>query len=184
MKLIVAQGNPEAEYASTRHNIGFRIVDAFVAEHAGKFTIKAKFNAEIAEFKIGNEKIIVAKPTTFYNETGRAVRGLVDFYKIATNLDLLIVHDDLALDFGVIRSRPKGRDAGNNGIKSVNNAIGENYHRIRVGISNELRTKMPDTDFVLGRFNAEEATALDEIIKKSVYKIDDFTNGTLQPTTT
>lgn len=173
MKLIFAQGNPGKEYAPTRHNIGFFIIDRYAHELGGEFSTKNKFHAEVAESSVHGEKIILAKPTTFYNETGRAARALVDFYKINPGEDLLVLHDDLALPFGTIRTREKGSSAGNNGIKSLNAALGEDYKRVRIGIYNTLRDRIPDADFVLARFSKNEKNALPD-----VYKIvNDFIDG-------
>ena len=99
MKLIFAQGNPETKYDQTRHNVGFRVIDAFADTHDLKWTEKTKFNALIAEMTIDGEKIILAKPTTYYNETGQSARKLIDFYSILPEHDLLVIHDDLALPF-------------------------------------------------------------------------------------
>src|SRR5438445_447838 len=138
MKLIFAQGNPGSQYATTRHNVGFLILDQLAAKAGKEFIKKPKFHADVAELTIAGEKVLLVKPTTFYNETGQSARSLVDFYKLDTMSDVLVVHDDLALPLGTIRTREKGSDAGNNGIKSLNAHLGHDYHRIRIGIYNEL----------------------------------------------
>ena len=163
MKLIVAQGNPGISYGRTRHNIGWLCLDAFANEQGSEFTSKPKFHASIAELKSEDERIILVKPTTFYNETGRSVRAIMDFYKLSL-ADILVIHDDLALEFGKIRIRHKGSDAGNNGIKSINSHIGQDYARIRIGILNETRSKLPDADFVLAGFSAEEKSTIAQYI--------------------
>lgn len=164
MKLIFAQGNPETKYDGTRHNVGFAVLDQYAAGHNATFSEKPKFFGHIAELSIAGEKTLLVKPDTYYNETGRSARALVDFYKLDTATDLLVVHDDLALPFGTLRVRQQGRDAGNNGIKSLNAHLGDSYHRLRIGVDNDLRTLAGDTDFVLGRFTQEEHTALDQTI--------------------
>lgn len=179
MKLILAQGNPESKYSDTRHNVGFRIIDEFAKSLDLTWSEKSKFAALIAETTIDGEKVILAKPTTYYNETGQSARKLVDFYSIMPEHDLLVIHDDLALPFGTIRTRKQGSDAGNNGIKSLNSHIGPEYHRIRIGISNDLRERVGDVDFVLGRFSKEEADKLSDAIKHSLelmtaFVTDDF----------
>lgn len=183
MKIIIAQGNPGPDYKTTRHNIGFLIVDSFAEKHETSFKNKPKFHAEIAELTVDGEKVLLVKPVTFYNETGRSVRALVDFYKADTANDLLVIHDDLALPFGTIRTRQQGSDAGNNGIKSINAAVGENYHRIRIGILNDLRDRMPDADFVLSHFTSEEQTTLPDIKLKVNGLINNFALGKLEATT-
>lgn len=163
MKIIFAQGNPGNEYTTTRHNVGFLMLDRYGDSHRVEFIKKPKFHADIAEIHIGSEKVLLVKPTTFYNETGQAARLLIDFYKLDPATDLLVIHDDLALPFGTIRTREKGSDAGNNGIKSLNTHIGPNYRRIRIGIYTDLRERMPDADFVLSHFSTQEKNALSDV---------------------
>lgn len=182
MKVIFAQGNPGAEYAHTRHNIGFLLIDLFAKAHNAEFIKKAKFHADIAEISIDSEKILLVKPTTFYNETGQAARLIVDFYKLNPADDFLVIHDDLALPFGVIRTRKDGRDAGNNGIKSLNAHLGEKYARIRVGIFNDKRHLMHDADFVLGSLSLDEKNALRALYEHSEKFMTAFIKGNLQLT--
>lgn len=165
MKLIFAQGNPESKYAATRHNVGFIILDALAEQYEAKWTEKSKFHAYIAELTIEGEKVLLVKPTTYYNETGVAARKITDFYHIDVTKDLLVIHDELALPFGTIRTRGEGSDAGNNGIKSLNSHIGPNYSRIRIGIANDMRERVGDVDFVLSAFNKDETLVLNEQIK-------------------
>ncbi len=179
MKLIFAQGNPGKQYEKTRHNIGFLLLDRYAAAHSLDFQSKTKFNAAIAEHSHDGEKILLVKPMTFYNDTGVSARAIVDFYKIET-ADILVLHDELMLPFGKIRVRHAGRDAGNNGIKSLNAHIGDSFARIRIGVQNELRSRMQDTDFVLGSFSGDEQ----KLIKDSLYEevavlIEKFTSNTL-----
>jgi PTH1 family peptidyl-tRNA hydrolase len=183
MKLILAQGNPGDQYSSTRHNVGFEALDHFAKKSDISFQTKPKFFADIAELSHGDDKVLLVKPSTFYNETGRSARALVDFYKLNPASDVLVIHDDLALPFGTLRTREKGSDAGNNGIKSLNAHIGPDYARLRVGIYNDLRERMDDVDFVLGRFSKEEATALTEIFQKTDAIIAEFIDGSFQTTT-
>lgn len=174
MKLILAQGNSGSDYAKTRHNVGFLAIDTFAGSHDVAFQNKSKFLSEIAELTVASEKILLAKPTTYYNETGRAARAIADFYKIA-NTDILVIHDDKALPFGTLRTREKGSDAGNNGIKSLNAHLGEQYARIRIGIANDITHRMPAADFVLGNFTADEMQKLQkDILPKITELINDF----------
>jgi len=183
MKLIFAQGNPEPDYALSRHNAGFLIVNTIANMHSTKWTNKAKFSAHIAEIKIGDEKVILAKPTTHYNETGSSLRKIVDFYKIDTENDLLVIHDDLALPFGTIRIRKQGSDAGNNGIKSINMHINENYTRIKIGIYNELRDQIDDADFVLAKFtNQELGILIEKLIPQTIKLVTQFCNNSIEHT--
>ncbi len=174
MKVILAQGNPGTEFTRTRHNVGFMALDHYVDQKGLKFVSKQKMFADIAEIGGGEDKVLLVKPTTFYNETGRSARAIADFYKVPTD-NFLVIHDDLSLPFGTIRTREKGRDAGNNGIKSLNASLGENYMRIRVGTRNDLTEKIGDHDFVLSSFSStEREKAESDILPKIVELIDDF----------
>jgi PTH1 family peptidyl-tRNA hydrolase len=182
MKIIFAQGNPGAQYAGTRHNIGFFMLDEFAKKNNVNFVLKPKFYSEIAEINLENEKILLAKPTTFYNETGIAARSLIDFYKLSPAIDLLVVHDELALPFGVIRTRPSGSDAGNNGIKSLNSHIGSFFWRLRIGVYNPLRDTTNDANFVLGRFSQEETALFPTLFEHSTTFMHTFIKNQLQAT--
>jgi len=174
MKLLFFQGNPGLQFTNTRHNIGFTIADKLARESNAEFKVSSKFFAEIAEVTASGEKVIIAKPTTFYNETGQSLNAIKQFYKLDES-DILIIHDELALPFGTLRSRVGGADAGNNGIKSINAHGGAATARLRIGIGNEQRGIMGDTDFVLGKFNKAEQDALDAtIIPKCLHLITEF----------
>lgn len=177
MKIIFAQGNPGAQYEHTRHNVGFLAVDFFAAQKGIQFAAKPKFHADIAEFTEAGEKVLLVKPTTFYNETGQSARALADFYKCDT-ADILVLHDELALPFGTLRTREKGSPAGNNGIKSLNAHLGENYARLRIGTWNEVADKAGAFDFVLSKFTSEEMARLkSDIFPKTSEIIGDFIAG-------
>lgn len=183
MKIILAQGNPGTPYAGTRHNIGWTLLDAYAATHAVEFKAEKKFAANIAIVTVNSEKVLLVKPATFYNETGRVARALIDFYKLSPTNDILVIHDDLSLPLGTIRIRDKGSDAGNNGIKSISSHIGSDYWRIRVGIWSEKRELLPDADFVLSRFSSAETTLVKEKITPVVTEmITKFYSGTLSAT--
>ena len=183
MKLILAQGNPGPEYALSRHNIGFMALDYLrEKQKLVDFQPKSKFQALISELSAGNNKIILAKPTTFYNETGRSARAIADFYQIATN-DILLIHDELALDFGTIRVRGSGSDAGNKGVRSLISHIGPDFWRIRIGIKNDLTERIQSADFVLAPFAQAEVAALNASVLPSVQSmIDQFLEGSLAVT--
>lgn len=178
MKLVFAQGNPGHEYSHTRHNVGFLCLEVYAEKHGATFTPKPKFFADIAETSVNGEKVLLVKPTTFYNESGRSARAIVDFYKLDPASDILVLHDELALPFGTLRIREKGSDAGNNGIKSLTAHIGESYHRLRIGVASEQRGQMTDVDYVLARFSQDEMLHLSKTIQPQVNAIiDDFILG-------
>ena len=177
MKLIFALGNPGPDYAHARHNVGWRVLDALANGEGAGFAAKPKFFAEIAEYSPSGEKVLLAKPTTFYNETGRSLAAIRQFYKLA-DADILVVHDELALPLGTLRARVGGSDGGNNGIKSINAHGGEATARLRIGVANDLRGRMDDADFVLSNFAKHEAEALHAtIIPKSLELLQQFITG-------
>ncbi len=163
MKVIFGLGNPGAEYSGSRHNVGYAAVSKLAKEQGVTFSEKTKFRAYVTEVVIEGEKVLLVKPTTFYNNVGESARAIIDFYKLDPSEDFLVIHDDLALPFGTIRIRKKGSDAGNNGIKSLNSHIGPDYARLRVGVGVEGRTN-DDSSFVLSRFTADEIKILKETI--------------------
>lgn len=182
MKIIFALGNPEPEYTGTRHNIGFEVLNTLADQYGAKWADKSKFDSKISEIEINQEKVILVKPTTYYNETGIAARKLNDFYKVNPENDLLIIHDDLSIPFGMIRVRKKGGDAGNNGIKSINEHLNDaDYIRIKIGIDNELHEKISDSGFVLSRFNQSDKKQLVEfIIPQTIDLIGQFIEGNIE----
>ena len=135
MYLIVGLGNPEEEYARTRHNMGFDTINKIAQKHNIKVN-KSKFNSLYGTGTINNEKVILLKPQTYMNLSGNAVRDFVNFYKIKEN-ELIVIYDDLDIEPGIIKIRKKGGSGTHNGMKSVVNEIQtENFIRIRVGIGN------------------------------------------------
>ncbi len=159
MKVILALGNPGEKYAYTRHNAGFLIIDQLAAGQNAQFSNKSKFSANIAELNMSGEKILLVKPTTYYNEVGIAAQAILDFYKLTLD-DLLIIHDDTALDFGKIRIRKGGESAGNNGLKSLHRHVGSDFWHIRIGTDNLLRRQVSTDRFVMMNFNSDELTIL------------------------
>ena len=181
MKVILALGNPGDKYTNTRHNAGFLTIDKFAAKLNVNFINKPKFAADIAELNISGEKILLVKPTIYYNEVGISARAIMDFYKLTLD-DLLIIHDDTDLDFGKIRVRKGGRDAGSNGLKSLHTHIGADFWHIRIGTDNLLRRQIGDVDFVLSKFNADEQKILrDWTIPESIKLIGTFLDDTIEP---
>ncbi len=179
MKLIIGLGNPEKKYDGTRHNIGFQVLDEFAEKHGLSWKQNNKLRAETTEYTVNDTKIMLAKPTTYYNLVGESARAITDFYKIDPS-EILVVHDDLDIPFGKTRTRNGGGDAGNNGIKSISQHIGPDFHRVRIGISNELSEKIDASDFVLSKFNSSESPELTQIIEKTHRCIDEFVTGNLE----
>jgi PTH1 family peptidyl-tRNA hydrolase len=179
MKIIVGLGNPEPRFDGTRHNVGFLVLDALAGQQGTAFKHNVKFKADVAECNDGVDKVLLVKPTTYYNLVGESVRAIMDFYKV-TPADILIIHDELALPFGTLRTRIGGSDAGNNGIKSLNAHVGDTTGRLRIGTWSELRDRMDDFDFVLARFTADERAALDKFMPTITEQIEYFIAGSFE----
>ena len=163
--LIVGLGNPGRRYALTRHNIGFRIVD-LLAERAGKGSWKAEHQAETRRTQVEGQTAVVAKPQTFMNDSGRAVRALLHFYRTDPTR-LLIVSDDLDLPFGRLRLRARGSAGGHNGLRSVTADLGtQDYARLRAGIGRPVAGEA--LDWVLSPFSAAEERELPFVCETAV----------------
>lgn len=132
MKLIVGLGNPGAKYEKTRHNIGFLAIDAIAGAH-GFSSFRGKFQAQLAEGKLGTEKVFALKPETFMNLSGQSVGEAMRFFKLGPE-DVIVFHDELDLAPGKLRVKTGGGHAGHNGLRSCHEHIGPDYHRVRIGI--------------------------------------------------
>ena len=167
MKLIVGLGNPGKEYEKTRHNAGFMAVERLADEFGfGSFKMAGKHKAEIAEGNIGGVKTILAKPQTFMNLSGQAVRSLIQFYKVELS-DLIVIFDDVAIPNGMLRIRPDGSAGGHNGMKSIIQELGgQDFVRVRLGIEPKQPSRIPLEDHVLGKFTKHEATLMEENLEK------------------
>ena len=155
MKLIVGLGNPGAEYRETRHNVGFKVIDALVDRWRIGDQWREKFDALHMKATVGDEAVIIAKPITFMNLSGQAVSGLAGFYKIEP-AEVFIVTDDVALPLGRLRARREGGAGGHNGLKSIIQSLAtQAFPRMRVGVGRgDNRRDL--ADHVLGRFEADE----------------------------
>lgn len=177
--LIIGLGNIGDEYANTRHNIGFDVVQAFVLKHNSFF--KTERLAEVAEVKWKGKILICIKPTTYMNLSGRAFKYYLDKEKIDPD-NTLTIADDLALPLSKIRLRGSGSDAGHNGLKDIQAILGtDKYPKLRFGIGNNYPKGM-QVDFVLGKWNKEELPVIKIKIEKSVEIIESFVFAGLQRT--
>ncbi|MDB5192449.1 MAG: aminoacyl-tRNA hydrolase, partial [Segetibacter sp.] len=169
--LIVGLGNIGSEYVTTRHNIGFDVVEAFVTKHGGLF--KTERLAEVAEVKWKGKAFTCIKPTTFMNLSGRAYKYWLDKEKIAIENTLTIV-DDLALPLTKLRLRAAGSDAGHNGLKDIQATLGTNaYPKLRFGIGNNF-AKGRQIEFVLGKWDKDEQPIVQAKIEKCIEVIENF----------
>ena len=160
--LIVGLGNPGDKYKNTRHNVGFIAVRHFVPADAAWRT---EHNALTCSENINGRRVMFALPQTFMNNSGDAVRALVAYYKIPLE-NITVIHDDMDLKTGTLREKVGGSSAGHNGIKSIDAAIGPDYHRIRIGISHprDYNIPMNPADWVLGRFSDSELIEINRAI--------------------
>lgn len=174
--LIVGLGNPGKEYELTRHNIGFDCLDSFVTtfEEMASFSLKKDLACHLSSGLIGDSKVIAIKPTTFMNDSGLSISKVCNFYKI-NPVNVIVVHDDLDIDFGQIRTRVGGSSAGHNGIKSISDSLGnQDYGRVRVGIKNSQSDKIDAADFVLQEFNKDELKQLPHLKKEVVAILSEY----------
>jgi PTH1 family peptidyl-tRNA hydrolase len=169
--LIAGLGNIGADYTGTRHNIGFDVADALAASLDGRFNSERL--AEKVELKWHGQILVCIKPTTYMNESGRAVKYWMDKEKIAID-HILVVLDDLALPLTRLRLRPGGSDAGHNGLRSIQESLGtDGWPRLRLGIGNNF-PKGRQIDFVLGKWSANELPVVQNKVQRSVEIIESF----------
>ena len=179
--LVVGLGNPGDKYINTRHNVGFKIVDAFAKERDAVFSLDKQ--CELATVKFKGRTIILIKPTTFMNLSGKAVNYWMQQEKIPIK-NVLIITDDIALPFGKLRLKGKGSDGGHNGLKSIQESINTSqFSRLRFGVGNEF-FKGQQSDYVLSEWNTEQNEALDQRIAVATEFVKGFTTIGLQLTMT
>ena len=175
-KFIIGLGNPGKEYVNSRHNIGFIILENFSEKYNSKFTLKNKLKSLYSEFKINNSTFRLFMPNTFMNNSGDAVRAIVDWYKI--DLDqLFIIVDDIDLPLGKIRFRKKGSSGGHNGLKNIINKLQtENFNRIRIGIGSPTLIEKNKTfntiSHVLGNISSKENLILDKVYAQLIESLE------------
>lgn len=175
MKMIVGLGNIGTRYDETRHNTGFMVVDQLARDyHLGAFT-HLKQEAVAVSGIINGEKVMLVKPTTFMNDSGRAVGPLVDYYDIDLD-NLVIVNDDLDMPVGKVRLKTHGASGGHNGLKSIISALGtKNFNRVKVGIDHPQHGTV--VSHVLGKFSKEERSKFDQAVEQAEHALEDWING-------
>lgn len=176
MKLIVGLGNPGAQYANTRHNAGFMVVDALASRFAVGQVARSRFNSVTLDAHIGGEKVLLMKPTNFMNRSGQAVGEAMRFFKLEAGTDLLVIVDDIALPVGSIRIRKSGGAGGHNGLADIDRILGgESYPRIRIGVG-EVPRLMNQADWVLSKFMSEEKDKVQESTDKACNAVEHILN--------
>tara|TARA_A100001234_G_scaffold215117_1_gene219492 strand:- start:257 stop:811 length:555 start_codon:yes stop_codon:yes gene_type:complete len=168
MILFVGLGNPTPDSQNNRHNIGFKIIDA-INQSFNLSKQKPKFKGLLTMGNIQETKVYAIKPLTFMNNSGTCIRELIEYFKIESS-DVVVFHDDLDIEFGKIKAKFGGADAGHNGIKSLDKFIGKDYSRVRIGIGKPEKIKV--NDFVLGDFSEDEKIKLEEISKKIIESLN------------
>ena len=172
--LIIGLGNIGNDYEGTRHNIGFAALDDFAARNDFPGWINKKdLKSLITIQQMGQSRVILCKPTVFMNNSGEAAQAVQRFYRVY-NPTTLALYDELAINFGQIRARVGGSDAGHNGVKSLIAHIGEDFGRIRIGIGTKLAEKADAADFVLAKFSKAEQSHLPDILKESGVMITEY----------
>lgn len=160
--LIAGLGNPGREYAATRHNLGFTVVEALAAAEGLKWKSDSRFESLTARWDVrpGVTRLLV-KPQTFMNDSGRALRALLDFHKVAPDT-IIVAYDDLNIDLGLVKVSVTGSAGGHNGVASLLEHLGSGFIRYRLGVGGQRPAGMDLKDYVLGKFTSEETTLIDQ----------------------
>jgi PTH1 family peptidyl-tRNA hydrolase len=179
LHLIVGLGNPGAEYAKTRHNAGFLLVERLAGHWKADWTLEKKFAARIARAERDTGRVILCEPQTFMNSSGEAVGPLIGFYRVALK-NVLIVVDDADLPFGELRLRPSGSSGGHHGLESIEQHLGtREFARLRIGIGRRDGSR-EITDYVLGRFSSTEAALVDKVLTVAGDQVECWLSGGIQ----
>lgn len=173
MWLIAGLGNPGLQYEKTRHNAGFMAADRLAEKHGAQFN-KHKSEAVYADFKIGDNRILLVKPQTYMNNSGRAVSALLNFYKIPTDR-LIVMFDDITLDIGKLRLRRKGSHGGHNGIKDIIELTGtDDIMRIKIGVGERENRDYDLKDWVLGKIPTEQMTDFNKALDRAALAAEEI----------
>ena len=173
MWLIGGLGNPGLQYEKTRHNAGFMAADRLAEKHGAQFN-KHKSEAVYADFKIGDNRILLVKPQTYMNNSGRAVSALLNFYKIPTDR-LIVMFDDITLDIGKLRLRRKGSHGGHNGIKDIIELTGtDDIMRIKIGVGERENRDYDLKDWVLGKIPTEQMTDFNKALERAALAAEEI----------
>jgi PTH1 family peptidyl-tRNA hydrolase len=178
--LVVGLGNPGAEYARTRHNIGFLAVERFGEKRGAIWAKEKKFESRVAKVEAAGKRALLCEPQTYMNVSGRAVGALVDFYRLPVSR-LLIVVDDADLPFGELRMRGSGSSGGHHGLESIEERLGRReYARLRMGIGRQRPDVREITGHVLGKFGANEAETLELMLDRAAAQIERWLDAGIQ----
>ena len=180
LKLIVGLGNPGRKYARTRHNAGWWLLDALLAQHRAAWRQESAQHAEVARVRIEDCELLLAKPTDFMNRSGEAVSALAQFYRIAPP-EILVVHDDIDLPPGVVRLKQSGGHGGHNGLRDVIARLGADFWRLRLGVGHPGARELV-LDSVLERPTGAEQPLLDEAVQRGLAAVPELLREGAQKT--
>lgn len=187
MKMIVGLGNVGAQYAETRHNIGWLVVDAFALQYSLDFKAQSKLKAMVAKGQIGKEEVLLVKPTTMMNSSGEAVQAVAQFYKVEPT-DIMVAYDELDIMFGTIKTKCGGGSRSHNGLNSVIQNLGRDFWRLKIGIDRQPRGIPNGKDFVLAKFTPDEERQLDaltdetnNLLEQQLYGYETTTKTVVKP---
>ncbi|MDQ2068734.1 aminoacyl-tRNA hydrolase [Natronospira bacteriovora] len=172
LKLVVGLGNPGADYVDTRHNAGFWFVDELAARHGGQFVGERKFHGDIARIHVAGHDLRLLKPMTFMNRSGQSVRAVMDFFKLKPE-EILVAHDELDLAPGVVRLKWNGGHGGHNGLRDLNQHLGREYRRLRLGIGHPGKASAV-VGYVLKRASSEDEGLIREAIAAACDALPDM----------
>jgi len=179
IKLIVGLGNPGSQYQRTRHNVGFWFVDGLAERFQSSWSSQPRFNGLLAEFRLENQKVFLLKPQTFMNRSGLAVLAVAKYYKIEPE-EILVVHDELDLDVGIVKLKIDGGHAGHNGLRDIINYLSsKKFYRLRLGIGRS-QTKQVVADYVLSMPSKTDADAVFFAFDKINTEIESLVSGDYQ----
>ncbi|BCK53247.1 aminoacyl-tRNA hydrolase [Nocardia wallacei] len=178
--LVVGLGNPGPEYERTRHNVGFLVADVLAGRVGGRFTVHKKSGADLLEARLNGRKVLLAKPRTYMNISGRPVASLARFFSVPA-AEVIVVHDELDLPFGAIRLKRGGGEGGHNGLRSVSSALTtKDYLRVRFGIGRPPGRQDP-ADFVLKQFSSVERKEVPVLVEQAADAVELLLSVGLEP---
>lgn len=175
MKLIVGLGNPGKQYEKTRHNVGYMVIDTYLKQMGEKPKLDMRFESEIHQALIHQEKVIFLKPVTYMNLSGQAIQKVISYFDIDLK-DVLVFVDDVNLETGRLRLRLFGGHGGHNGLRNINDVLGTNrFKRVRIGVDNN--PSIPLDRYVLGQLSKDDVIAVDIAVTRCLDMINDFISG-------
>jgi PTH1 family peptidyl-tRNA hydrolase len=177
LHLMVGLGNPGADYERTRHNAGFLVVEELARRVSAKWKLEKKFSVRMAQIEHGGRRVLLAQPQTFMNASGGAVGALVNFYQVPLQ-QLLVIVDDADLPLGEIRLRAKGSSGGHHGLESIEQHVGSReFARLKVGIGRTKDGRREITNYVLGKFGADEKKLLEKVLQRAADQAECWVAG-------